>query len=121
MGVPGILRAFGCEPAPIVESAGLKPGHLEDPDTRPEDRHRAFRRRHGVADPGSSQPVGARRPPHRAAATTGRILTESDFFEPLSINSLATPGFGGRVYFPTAVGKGFVVLQVLPKGSPPSG
>jgi hypothetical protein len=26
-----------------------------------------------------------------------------------------TPGFGGRVYFPT--GKGFIVLQVLPKPS----
>ncbi len=53
-------------------------------------------------------------------AATGRILAESDFFEPLTINSLTTPGFGGRVYFPTAVGKGFIVLQVLPKGSPPS-
>jgi hypothetical protein len=48
-------------------------------------------------------------------AATGRILAESDFFEPLTINSLTPPGFGGRVYFPTAVGKGFYVLQVMPK------
>jgi hypothetical protein len=45
-------------------------------------------------------------------AATGRILAESDFFEPLTINSLTTPGFGGRVYFPTA--KDFIALQVLP-------
>lgn len=48
-------------------------------------------------------------------AATGKILAESDFFEPLSINGLTPPGFGGRIYFPTAVGKGFYVLQVLPK------
>ncbi len=48
-------------------------------------------------------------------AATGRLLAESDYFEPLTINSLTPPGFGGRVYFPTAVGKGFYVLQVLPK------
>jgi len=50
-------------------------------------------------------------------AATGRILAESDFFEPLTINSLTPPGFGGRVYFPTAVGKGFYVLQVMPGAS----
>ena len=48
-------------------------------------------------------------------AATGKIIAESDFFEPLAINSLTPPGFGGRVYFPTAVGKGFYVLQVMPK------
>jgi len=48
-------------------------------------------------------------------AATGKILAESDFFEPLTINSLTPPGFGGRVYFPTAAGKGFYVLQVMPK------
>jgi hypothetical protein len=48
-------------------------------------------------------------------AATGKIIAESDFFEPLSINGLTPPGFGGRVYFPTAVGKGFYVLQVMPK------
>jgi hypothetical protein len=53
-------------------------------------------------------------------AATGRILAESDFFEPLTINSLTPPGFGGRVYFPTAVGKAFYVLQVLPEVSPPA-
>ena len=36
-------------------------------------------------------------------------------FEPLVINALTPLGFGGRVYFPTAVGKGFCVLQVMPK------
>ena len=48
-------------------------------------------------------------------AATGKILAESDFFEPLAINALTPPGFGGRVYFPTAVGKGFYVLQAMPK------
>jgi hypothetical protein len=48
-------------------------------------------------------------------AATGEIVAESDFFEPLSINGLTPPGFGGRLYFPTAVGKGFYVLQVMPK------
>ncbi len=48
-------------------------------------------------------------------AASGKILAESDFFEPLTLNSLTTPGFGGRVYFPTAVGKGFYVLQAMPK------
>jgi hypothetical protein len=54
-------------------------------------------------------------------AATGKILAESDFFEPLTINSLTPPGFGGRVYFPTAVGKGFYVLQVMPKPAAPAG
>ena len=45
-------------------------------------------------------------------AATGRLLAESDFFEPLTINSLTTPGFGGRVYFPTI--HDFIVLQALP-------
>jgi len=48
-------------------------------------------------------------------AATGQIIAQSDFFEPLTINSLTPPGFGGRIYFPTAVGKGFYVLQVMPK------
>jgi hypothetical protein len=51
-------------------------------------------------------------------AATGKILAESDFFEPLSINGLTPPGFGGRIYFPTAVGKGFYVLPVRPKAKP---
>jgi hypothetical protein len=45
-------------------------------------------------------------------AHTGRRLAEPDFFEPLVINSLVTPGFGGRCYFPTH--KGFITLQVMP-------
>lgn len=52
-------------------------------------------------------------------AATGRIIAESDFFEPLSIGSLITPGYGGRVYFPTA--KGFIVMQVMPKPATPAG
>jgi hypothetical protein len=46
-------------------------------------------------------------------AATGRLLAQSDLFEPMSPNTLVTPGFGGRSYFPTD--KGFIVLQV--KGS----
>ena len=48
-------------------------------------------------------------------ALTGKIIAQSDFFPPLTINSLTPPGFGGRVYFPTTEGKGFYVLQVMPK------
>jgi hypothetical protein len=48
-------------------------------------------------------------------AATGKIIAPSDFFEPLSINGLTPPGFGGRIYFPTAVGEGFYVLQAGPK------
>ncbi len=48
-------------------------------------------------------------------AATGKLLAASDFLEPLTINSLTPPGFGGRVYFPSAVGKGFYVLQAMPK------
>ena len=54
-------------------------------------------------------------------AATGKILAESDFFEPLTINSLTPPGFGGRIYFPTAVGTGFYVLQVRPRPAAPAG
>lgn len=46
-------------------------------------------------------------------ASTGRILAESDFFEPITINSLTAPGYGGRIYFPTI--EEFIVLQALPK------
>lgn len=46
-------------------------------------------------------------------ASTGRILAESDFFEPITMNSLTMPGFGGRVYFPTI--DEFIVLQPLPR------
>ena len=45
-------------------------------------------------------------------ASTGRILAESDFFEPLTINSLIVPGYGGRMYYPT--NSGFITLQVKP-------
>lgn len=48
-------------------------------------------------------------------AATGRIIAESDFFEPMTIGALITPGFGGHVYFPTR--KGSLVLQVRPKAT----
>jgi hypothetical protein len=31
-------------------------------------------------------------------ASTGRVLAESDFFEPMGLDNLITPGFGGRTY-----------------------
>ena len=43
---------------------------------------------------------------------TGHKLAESDFFDPLTVNCLVTPGFGGRFYYPSA--KGFITLQVTP-------
>ncbi len=51
-------------------------------------------------------------------AATGRLLAESDFFEPLAPGSLITPRFGGRVYFPTD--KGFITMQVMPAAASPS-
>jgi len=45
-------------------------------------------------------------------AATGRLIAESDYFEPLTPGALITPGFGGRVYFPT--GEGFITMQVMP-------
>ena len=46
-------------------------------------------------------------------AATGRLLAESDYFEPLTVNSLIVPGYGGRAYFPTD--RGFVIFQVWPE------
>lgn len=46
-------------------------------------------------------------------AASGRKIAESDFFDPLTVNCLVTPGFGGRLYYPTK--KGFVTLQVMPE------
>jgi hypothetical protein len=45
-------------------------------------------------------------------AATGRIIAQSDFFEPMTLGSLITPGFGGRINF--ATGKGFNTMQVKP-------
>ena len=45
-------------------------------------------------------------------AATGRILAESDFFEPLTFNSLIVPGYGSRMYYPT--NEGFIILQIKP-------
>jgi hypothetical protein len=45
-------------------------------------------------------------------AATGRVLAESDLFEPLTFNSLIVPGYGGRMYYPTD--SGFITLQVRP-------
>jgi hypothetical protein len=47
-------------------------------------------------------------------AATGRILAESDFFEPMIPNALLTPGFGARIYYIT--NNGFIVLQVEGSG-----
>ncbi len=33
-----------------------------------------------------------------------------DVFEPLTVNSLTVPGYGGRMYFP--MNEGFITLQV---------
>ena len=46
-------------------------------------------------------------------AATGRLIAESDFMEPMSVNTAITPGFGGRVYYPTD--EGFIVLQLAAK------
>ncbi len=46
---------------------------------------------------------------------TTRTIDPLDRPLALTIAALISPGFGGRVYFPT--GKGFMVLQVLPKAS----
>jgi len=45
-------------------------------------------------------------------AATGRLLAESDYFEPMTPGALITPGFGGRLYFPT--GKGLITMQAMP-------
>lgn len=57
---------------------------------------------------------GNTEPVTRRDAATGKLLAEPDFFEPLSLNSLTPPGFGGRVCFPKAEGEGFHVLQPMP-------
>jgi hypothetical protein len=44
-------------------------------------------------------------------ASTGKILAESDFFEPMNLNTMLTPGFGGRFYY--MWDKGFIVLQPM--------
>ena len=45
-------------------------------------------------------------------AATGRLLAESDYFEPMTFGSLLTPGYGGRVYFSSDLG--FITMQVMP-------
>jgi hypothetical protein len=45
-------------------------------------------------------------------AATGELYAASDYFEPLTTNSVIAPGFGGRFYFPTA--KGVIAMQVVP-------
>lgn len=46
-------------------------------------------------------------------AKTGKVLAESDYFEPMNFNTLLSPGFGGRFYY--MWDKGFIVLQPMPK------
>ena len=102
-----------CRPSPPEEVPRTVPGR-EPPELRLAD---------GVTHNETVlcyRPHGGRRSPARLRdAATGEILAESDFFEPLSINGLTPPGFGGRIYFPTAVGKGFYVLQAGPKQASP--
>jgi hypothetical protein len=50
-------------------------------------------------------------------AVTGRLLAESDFFEPLTFNSLVVPGYGGRCYYPTNTG--YLTIQVRPRAGAP--
>ncbi|WP_159089340.1 hypothetical protein [Tateyamaria sp. Alg231-49] len=45
-------------------------------------------------------------------AKTGKVLAESDFFEPMNFNTLLSPGYGGRFYY--MVENGFIALQVMP-------
>ncbi|WP_424989529.1 hypothetical protein [Fluviibacterium sp. S390] len=45
-------------------------------------------------------------------ARTGDLLAQSPFFEPMSFNTLLSPGYGGRFYY--MWDKGFIVLQPLP-------
>lgn len=49
-------------------------------------------------------------------ALTGEQYAASDLFEPLTSNSVIAPGFGGRFYFPTALG--VIALQVMPTPEP---
>lgn len=46
-------------------------------------------------------------------AKTGKLLAESEFFEPMNFNTLLSPGYGGRFYY--MWDKGFIVLQVMPQ------
>jgi hypothetical protein len=52
-------------------------------------------------------------------AATGRLIAESDLFEGLTPGALYTPGYAGRIYFPT--GKGVIVMQVMPAIARPAG
>lgn len=49
-------------------------------------------------------------------AATGRLIAESDYFEPMTHVQLVTPALGGRVYFPT--NKGFITMQVMAMPAP---
>lgn len=46
-------------------------------------------------------------------AKTGRVLAESDFFEPMNFNTLLSPGYGGRFYYMWE--NGLIVLQPMPE------
>ncbi|MFI6010058.1 PQQ-binding-like beta-propeller repeat protein [Streptomyces sp. NPDC051243] len=48
---------------------------------------------------------------------TGKALAESSFLTPFTAGALLTPGYGGRVYYPTL--DGFYILQVIPKSKVP--
>ncbi|MFC3612852.1 hypothetical protein ACFORG_03680 [Lutimaribacter marinistellae] len=72
------------------------------------------------AEPGVTQQdlMQTSNPPYRQQAIwleakTGKLLAQSDFFEPMNFNTLLSPGFGGRFYY--MWDKGFIVLQPMPK------
>lgn len=71
------------------------------------------------AEPGVTQQalMQTSSPPYKQQAIwleakTGKLLAESDFFEPMNFNTLLSPGYGGRFYY--MWDKGFIVLQVMP-------
>lgn len=72
------------------------------------------------AEPGVTQQalMQTSNPPYKQQAIwleakTGKLLAESDFFEPMNFNTLLSPGYGGRFYY--MWDNGFVVLQPMPK------
>ncbi len=74
------------------------------------------------AEPGTTQQalMQTSNPPYKQQAIwldakTGKLLAESDFFEPMNFNTLLSPGFGGRFYY--MWDQGFIVLQVMPARS----
>jgi outer membrane protein assembly factor BamB len=53
-------------------------------------------------------------------AATGRILATSDFYQPMTSNTLITPTYGGGFYFPTDSGYIHLEVKPAPLSKPPS-